>query len=422
MVKLNFKMALALSVVTSVNSHASTVLDSIKNGTFSGGLFNTLELGSNSGASGVGANNNAKVLGSALTLDYVTGDYYGFNIGVGSETGYDWGIQDSDTATTAGGENDSRVNVNATNLYRAFINYRFNSALTNTQIRVGRQDITSPLLMTSGAFPMRDSFDAVVIENKDIPDTILRAMYVTKWNMRYGDDNNGSVTQTDKSYDNPLVSFYLNNKSIDNLNIEAQWLQNDNDENAGDPPAAVTAKNYDTTFLALDYNIPNSSWTVGAKTLSANFENSADTGYQGAFVKNTFNGVGVQLAYTTVDDAANFPGTLGHVPMLRSYNPGMQGEYFAGLKTTSIAANYGFNITGFKATLGYTTWQQSVEGIKNSRGTDLDDGYEASLRIDYKSQEIKGLSTVMQLSYINYDQDVADDSLTILRTSLNYQF
>jgi len=424
MKRIHYGTLVTMSVigVISANAQADSLQDAIKGGTFSGELRNTLELATKSDATAAGAFNNAKVLGSALTLDYLTGPYYGFKVGVGSETGYDWKLQDNDTLTTSGGENDHRDTVNTTNLYRAFLDYRFRKEITDTHIRIGRQGIVSPLLMNSGVYPMKDSFDAAVLENKDIQNTLLRVMYVTKWNMRYGDDNNGSLTQTSKSYHNPVVSLYMDNKSIKGLNIEAQWLANHNDENAGDPPTAVTAKDYDTSFLGLTYKVLDTNWVVGAKTLSANFENSANTGYWGALVKNIFNGIGVQLGYTSVQDAASFPGTLGHVPMFRAYNPGLQGEYYAGLKTTSIAADYGFHIPGFKTTIGYTSWQQSAQGIKHSRGTDLDGGYEASLRVDYKSQDIKGLSALMQLSYMNYNQNVPEDSLTVLRTSVNYQF
>ena len=119
---------------------------------------------------------------------------------MGSETGYDWKLQDNDTLTTSGGENDHRDTVNTTNLYRAFLDYRFRKEITDTHIRIGRQGIVSPLLMNSGVYPMKDSFDAAVLENKDIQNTLLRVMYVTKWNMRYGDDNNGHCYHRHSAY------------------------------------------------------------------------------------------------------------------------------------------------------------------------------------------------------------------------------
>jgi hypothetical protein len=421
MKKLPFITLVSLGVACA-NVQAENLQEALSGGTFTGEIRNTLGLASQTDAKASGPFNDGKSLGSAITLDYVTGAYYGFKLGLGAESGYDWGLQSNDASTLAGGENDHRVTADATNLYHAFLQYDFDHELTDSRIRIGRQNIVSPLLMSDGMYPMQDTFDALVFDNKDLDKTDLRFMYISKWNMRYGDDNNGSIAETDKKFDNPLVSLYLNNNSIEGLNIEAQWLSNNNDNGVGDPPADVTAHDYDTSFLALTYQIPNSTWLVGAKTLSANFDDSPDTGYWGARVKKTFDGVGVQLAYTSVDDAANFPGTLGHVPMFRPYSPGLTPEIFAGLQATSIAVDYTFNVPGLHTKLGYTSYKQSDEGIKNSIDNDFDGAYEASLQVRYQPAEIKGLSTIVEISYMDYDQNVDTDSMAVLRTSVNYKF
>lgn len=424
MKKIHYLTCVAFSVASAIsaNAMADSLQDALKGGTFSGSLRNTLELATKSDATkDAGALNNAKVFGSAITLDYVTGNYYGFKLGMGTETGYDWGLQSNETSTVSGGENDQRVTVNTTNLYNAFLQYDFNKDTTNTMVRVGRQKIVSPLILNSGYYPMQDSFDAFVLENKDIPDTMVRVMALTRWNMRYGSDGTG-LTQTTKGYHNPVSSIYIVNNSIKGLNVQAQYMANHNDENAGDPPTAVTVKDYNTSFLSMTYHVPNSKWIVGAKRLTANFKNSADTSYWGAMVKNTFNDVGVQLAYTSVDDANSFPGSLGHAPMFMAYNPGVTDEYIAGLDTVSAAVDYDFGLKGFKSTVGLTHWKQSAAGVTNSGGVDLDGGSEASLRLDYTAQEIKGLSMYLQLSYVDFNQNVAKDNMTVLRTSVNYKF
>ncbi|REG78464.1 hypothetical protein [Marinomonas pollencensis] len=421
MKKIPVIMLVSLGTVCA-SAQAENLQEALSGGTFTGEIRNTLGLATQTDAKASGPFNNAKSLGSAITLDYLTGAYYGFTLGLGAQSGYDWGLQSNDVSSFVGGENDRRVTTDATSLYHAFLQYDFDKTITDTRVRFGRQSLVSPLVMTDGMYPMQDTYDALVIQNKDFNKTDLRFMYISKWNRRYGDDNEGSITEATKEFDNPLVSLYLNNNSIEGLNIEAQWLSNNNDEGVGDPPADVNAHDYDTSFLGLTYKIPDSTWELGAKNLSANFDDSADTGYWGARVKKTFDGIGVQLAYTSVDDAANFPGSLGHVPMFRAYSPGLTPEVFAGLKATSIAVDYNFDVPGLFTRVGYTSYKQSDEGIKNSIDNDLDGGYEASLQVNYKPASIKGLSTIVQLSYMDYDQDVDTDDMTVLRTSLNYKF
>lgn len=415
----------ALASAISANVQAESLQEALAGGKVSGEIRNVYALGSYSDArKEAGALNNANVLGSALDLDYETGRFHGFKAVVGFQAGYDWGIHDEQSgATAAGGEDDARVSISATNLRQAYLEYSVDPALSATSLRIGRQKIVSPLLMTSGVFPMQDSFDALVVENRNLPDTALRLLYVTRWNMRYGDDSNGSVTQEDIRYDNALYSLYLNNTSIAGLTVEAQWLSNANDNPAGDPPtAAVTADPYDTGFLGLTYKVPNSDWVLGAKVLSADYDNRADTGYWGLMAQTRIKGVEVQLGYTSVQDEGSFPGTLGHVPMFRSYKSGFVDEIFAGLDTTSLRVGYGFGVPGLKADLIYSGWRQSDAGIAAS-GTDFDGGYEAGVDIRYKFQQVKGLSARLQSSYMDFDRAaLARDDLFHTRMTLNYQF
>lgn len=415
----------AVLAAMGTNAQADSFREALTGGKVSGEIRNVYVEGSASDARGeAGALNNSHTLGSAINLNYATGSFHGFKAVVGLQSGWDWNIHDEDKGlTVAGGEDDSRVSIDSTDLRLAYLEYGFDKELTATSLRIGRQKIVSPLLMNSGEFAMQDSFDALVIENRDLPDTVLKAIYVDRWNMRYGDDSSGAVTEEDKDYDDAIYSFYLNNSSLAGLNIEAQWLSNENDTPAGDPPAAVvTADPYDTGFLGLTYKVPNSSWVLGAKVLTADYENLPDTGYWGVNAKTTVGGVELQLGYTSVDDEANFPGSLGHVPMFRSYKSGFIDEIFAGLDTTSLSVGYGFGIPGLKTKLIYSGWKQSEEGRINSR-KDLDGGYEAGFDIQYQFQGVEGLSGRFRTSYMDFDRDAVDnDDLLYTRIHLNYKF
>ncbi|WP_432695706.1 major outer membrane protein [Marinobacterium sp. YM272] len=418
-------LAAAIAAATTANVQADSFREALTGGKVSGEIRNVYAGGSYSDAKPeAGALNNAHVLGSALELNYATGSFKGFKAVVGFQAGRDWGIHDKDSGPTpAGGEDDARVTIDATDLRLAYLEYAFDKEMTATSLKIGRQKIVSPLLMNSGAFPMQDSFDALVVENRDLPDTTLKLFVVDRWNLRYGDDSNGSITQEDKQYDDPVYSLYLSNNSFSGLNIEAQWLSNDNDDPAGDPPAApVTADPYDTGFLGLTYKVPDSSWVLGAKALTADYENRDDTGYWGVKAQTKIKGVDVQLGYTSVQDDGNFPGSLGHVPMFRSYKSGFIDEIFAGLDTVSLRVGYGFGVAGLKANFVYSDWTQSDAGIAAS-GKDFDGGYEAGVDVRYQFQNVEGLSARVQSSYMDFDREaVADDDLFHTRLTLNYKF
>lgn len=425
--KLRRDLVLASALVTAMSAdvQAESFREALTGGKVSGELRNVYAQGSYSDAKGeAGALNNANVLGSALDLNYETGAFKGFKAMLGFQAGHDWGLQDETSGpTAAGGEDDARVSIDSTALRLAYLEYAFDKQMTDSRVRIGRQKIISPLLMNSGVFPMQDSFDALVIENRDLPDTELRLIYVNKWVMRYGDDSNGSVTQEDKQYTDAVYSLYLNNNSFAGLNIEAQWLSNGSDDPAGDPPtAAVTADPYDTGFLGLTYKVPSSNWVLGAKALTADYDTRADTGYWGVMAQTKVKGVEVQLAYTSVEDDGSFPGTLGHVPMFRSYKSGFVDEIFAGLDTTSLRVGYGFGVPGLKADLVYSGWKQSDAGIAAS-GKDFDGGYEAGFDIRYQFQTVEGLSARIQSSYMDFDRDAVEkDDLFHTRMTLNYKF
>lgn len=412
-------LAVAIASICSTNLYAASFTDSLKNGTFTGEIRNVLALSSevDGGSAAIaGVGNNSHVGSTALAVKYETAPFSGLKFGVAFQHGQDWNIHEEDTT-----EDDSRVSITSTNVQQAYIDYSFDKDTTATSLRLGRQLIVSPLLMNSGAFPLRDSFDAVVLTNKDLPDTTLKLMYVDKWNMRYGDDSNGSVTQTDKDFENNLISLYLNNNSIGGLNIEGQWLINDNDTAAGDPPTNVNVgDSYQTGFLGLTYKIPDTSWVIGTKVLTADYDSKPDTGYWGVKAQTKLGDYTVKLAYTDVDDTANFPGTLGHVPMFRAYHQTITNEYFAGQKTTSLEVKSGLGITGLSTGLTYAMWSQNSTGMTNS-GKNLDGGSELALDMRYKSQTIKGLATRIQLSQMDYDQSGEDDQ-TYLRATLNYSF
>jgi len=417
-------LALVIAGVLTSTAHAESFRDALQGGKFSGDINNVYASGTKTDAVlASGPLNNSNVGSSALSIAYKTSSYEGLTFGIAFQHGMDWRIHDDASGLTA--EDDSRNSISSTNLQNLYVNYSFDPSVTETSLRLGRQDIISPLIMRSSMFPMKDAFDALVITNKDLSNTTLKMMYIENWVKRYGSDASPSPVQQDAEFDGSVYSIYLNNNSVEGLNIEGQWMSNNSKNTfAGDPPTnIITSGPYDTSFLALTYKVPNTDIVLGAKNLTASYDNSANTDYFGVKAGTKLAGVGVTLAYTSVSDDNNLPGTLGHVPLFRAYaNTQTDAEFIAGVAATSVTLDYNFGVKGLKSSLVFASWDQSEEGMANSGGIHLDGASEVGLDIKYRFEGISGLSTRIQLSQMDYNLSDGDSDLTYLRMHLKYQF
>lgn len=422
-IRLSAAVAVTGVCATSTQAAETGFRDAIQQGNVTAEIKNVMAQASRTDAiSAAGPLNNSNVGGSSLTLGYETAAYHGLTFGVGFQAGIDWNLHKDETSGFSG-EDDSRLSISATNLHQAFVDYAFDPSATQTSIRLGRQSIISPLVMSSGLFPMSDAFDALVITNNDLPSTNLRLMVLKNWIKRYGDDATLSPVHVDDRFSDSVYSLYLNNKSISGLDIEVQWLSNDSDDFIGDPPTAVAPIGpYDTSFMAVTYAIPDSTVTLGAKRMTASFDDASSTDLWGAKANMRAGELDLGIAYTSTDEANSLPGTLGHVPLFRAYTDTVtDAEFIAGVDTLSASLGYGFGIPGLQAKVVYASWSQSDEGITHA-GIDLDGASEVALDVKYVSQDIKGLFTRVQLSQVDYDLASGDSDMTYLRLTMNYKF
>lgn len=417
-------LALVISGILTTTANAESFRDALQGGKLSGDINNVLVLATETDAgSAAGPLNNANVGSSAITMKYNTLDYNGLSFGITYQYGKDWGIHDEGTGLNA--EDDARNSINSTNLQNLFVDYRFDPSITNTSFRLGRQDIISPLIMRASLFPMKDAFDALVITNKDLSDTTIKMMYIHSWIKRYGSDAAATPVQQDANFDGSVYSVYFNNNTLKDLNVEGQFMSNNSENtNVGDPPTnVVTSGPYDSTFLAATYKIPNTKIILGAKGLTANFDNSPNSSSWGIKASSNFSGVGITLAYTSVDEANSLPGSLGHVPAFRAYAKTLtDAEFIAGVNAASLAFDYNFGISGLKSSLVYANWSQSEAGIVNSGNINLDGASELALDIKYKFKNVDGLSTRVQLSQMDYNVTDGESDMSLLVMSLKYQF
>ncbi|PLY09803.1 MAG: porin [Arcobacter sp.] len=408
---------MALLAIGTSSFAADSLEDAFKNGKFSGEFRFLYTTGSKSDVAATNPANNSKTGSIAVEMNYLTDSFYGFNLGLGAQSAHDLGFHDRDGST----EDDSRNTVSSSHLNNLYLKY----SMLKSNIIVGRQTIKLPILMSSGAFPLEDSFDAVSLNIKEIPNTFVNATYVKKWNKRYGSDSSGSVVQEDTDYKKPLYSLYIRNKSIENLTLDGQYLMTNENSNNGDAPVLISG-GYDEYFLRANYKFPiDFPLSLGITYGGADFDatGAKDTSFYGLKLGTKVGDFKLNLAYTSVDDDNSFPGTLGHVPDTILYtNMLTNNGIFAGTEAVSLEAIYDFGIENLYTSAKVAHFDQSNEGMLNS-SVDLYKSDEINIDIRYKfSGALKGFSTRLYAGYGDYDENVPKDTFSYARLYINYKF
>ena len=440
----------ALISLATASVAADTLADAFKNGKTTGELRFVYTAGSDSDAATQTAPvNNVNVGSIAAELKYVTDSFYGFKLGMAFQSAHDLDFHAHDYTGAPGAqpasEDDERNSVSATLLSEVYVQYTF----AKSNIMIGRQKIKTPLIMTSSAFALEDSFDAAIVTINEIPDTMVKLMYIQDWQMRYGSDArkgaNGlaTATQADMHLEKGIYSLFFVNKSIKGLTIDGQYMTTNENKRFYDAPVFVGTGGYDQYYLQAEYKLPiDFPLSLAMTYAGADYDSNVMTNpapsavalggdqarLYGFKAATEFSGVKVNVAYTTMDEEANFPGTLGHVPDAVAYTDMLTNNaIFAGVDAYSIEAIYGFGVSGLSTALKFAHYDQSTKGIANA-GMNLDGADEINIDLKYAfSGAFKGFSTRIWAGYGTYDNPTgrattSDDDFLYGRLYLKYNF
>lgn len=189
----------------------------------------------------------------------------GGNLGVQTDTFY--GLSAGTTFQISHVLNDdlnnttnSRVNnFNASEsvLSEAFLNYK----LSNTSIKAGRQFINTPLVSSgidgkSSESIIKDSYEAYIVTNTDIPNTTVMGGYIDKY--QSPTSSNGNIGKFENIEDG-AYTILLKNNSLENLTLQGQYL---------DINGIQAANDKDALYFQADYQL--STQTLSAQYLSSN--------------------------------------------------------------------------------------------------------------------------------------------------------
>lgn len=245
------------------------------------------------------SNEKVSIWTNGGNLSYVTGDYYGFKSGVTLQASTVT-TSDLDNAPTAYNKDQ---NVSGAVLSQAYLQY----SMANTTGKIGRQYISTPLVEGSGSRIFKESFEGLVISNTDISNTTIVAAYVDKEQYRTDIASGGTEVKEVSDFEqiqDGAYTVYVNNKSIKDLTVDAQYaLINSDTHTADDTKAFYAAGSYNLSPFTIE--------TQTYQTDNGNAVNSKGSAY-GVNLLGNFDKLSLGVAYSIVDKDANIINGIGN--------------------------------------------------------------------------------------------------------------
>jgi len=400
--RLSLIASLAIGSLSSSLFAADTIADAFANGKFKGELKSYYFAQDFDSASG---NKDSSIWANGGMFNYVTDSYNGIVLGGTFQTSHVTSKDDASGKTA--GSMDAQGSV----LSEAYVQFTYDK----TTLKGGRQFISTPLLAGSGSRLIKESFEAYLLANTNIPDTTIVAGVVTKYQTRtdkstYADNAAAVDFQTNGTGEpgnfntiknNGVKTIYINNTSIPNLELQGQYAAVDDvlsaiytDAKYKIGPAYVAAQYYDT-------NYDNS---LGLK----------DNSLYGFKIGAKVSDIDLFAGYTSAD------GTTGDAGVFRGIGQGAYAQYTATTKTAGVDA-FNAGTDAWQVGAGYTFFNKLKTKLRYTQfddpavGSDLD---ETTLNLQYTIS--KNLKAQLDYSILDYETNSKD--ATDLRTRLIYSF
>ena len=290
------------------------------------------------------SNEKVSIWTNGGNLSYVTGDYYGFKSGVTLQASTVT-ASDLDNAPTAYNKDQ---NVSGAVLSQAYLQY----SISNTTGKIGRQYISTPLVEGSGSRIFKESFEGLVISNTDISNTTIVAAYVDKEQYRTNIASGGTEVKEVSDFEqiqDGAYTVYVNNKSIEDLTVDAQYALINSDTNTADDTKAF--------YAAGSYNLsPFTIETQTYQTDNGNAVNSKGSAY-GVNLLGNFDKLSSGVAYSIVDKDANIINGIGNgADYLYTGTWIYGGIYDADTNAYKLSAGYKIT-TDLSFDLNYGAWK-----------------------------------------------------------------
>ncbi len=335
------------------------------------------------------ANSSADLLSTGVQLRYNTGTFYGFSMGITTQTSAAPQASETDKTVFSGDMYGS-----GTQLSEAYINY----TIGHTTAKVGRQFIKMPMIGSSTSRMVTQSFEGALVTNTDLPNTSIIVGAITKYQDRTDDEGGiGQFEPLNNDHDFAYTAMIVN-KSIPNVELTFQYLTLDNDESAPlltkAPKDANRKKGFNDYYFEAEYTNTAGAFSYG---IAGNYLYTDWMEHDAAYMYGTKLSLGygdfkTYFAYSVINDDTDNLGIKaglggGAQP---NYVKGKQvrvGTFSSDTSGFTIDANYNFKAVGLQAGARYT--QLDISSVPANNNQTITDFYGS-----YKfAGALKGLET-----------------------------
>ena len=281
--------------------------------------------------------------------------------------------------------------------------------LGKTTLKVGRQELPkslSPLAFSEGWNVFKNTFDAAVVINSDIPDTTVVGAYVSKSNGHgaFGKNEKGlssfrnmaggameggaymlTVANKSSKVVQPTISYY----ALQDLNVLG-----------GESGNAIWAD------VQVDANLPVKLALQGGQIDPAN--NAKETTVFGAKVTGKANGVALKLAYSDVNDGALSVQNVGTGIKTPLYTQMVLNQNHISKDASTVVLQAAMPVGPGKLIAQYDVTTDNSAAAKDYNELD----------VIYK---FKALGTNMLAAYVMADKD-GKDKVNVIRLWTRYNF
>lgn len=395
------KLSLAAMLVAGLTSSsfaADTLADAFKEGKVSGELrawyFDRDK---------EKANSSSDLLLTGMQLRYNTGLFYGFSLGMTTQTSAA-PFADETAKEVFGTDLNDDLYGSGTQLSEAYVTYTFGK----TTAKVGRQFIKTPLIGSSTSRMITQSFEGALLTNTDLPNTSITLGAVTKYQDRTdGDGGVGQFEKLNNDHDYAYTAMVIN-KSIPNVELTFQYLSFDDD--AKGSTASSRIQGYKDYYFEAEYtNTYNSfDYGVSANYLYTDWEHYDEATMYGVKINLGYGDLKTYVAYSSISDDDGNKGVKAGVGggAQPNYVKGKQvrvGTYSSDTSGYSIDANYNVKQLGLLFGTRYTKLDVASKPSTQNDQTILD------LYSSYKfAGALKGLET--ELIYTILGDETAETS------------
>ncbi len=290
--------------------------------------------------------------------------------------------------------------------------------ISNTTLKLGKQELPkslSPLAFSEGWNVFKNTFDAAVAINSDIPDTTLVGAYVSKSNGRLGTQTNGLVDldifddMAGGALTRGAYMLTVANKSIKQMPITLSYY--------GLPSIKIEGKEGSEDGYAIwadvqvDAGIPVKFGLQGGQLSPEN--NLDETTAMGAKISGKAGPVALNLAYSTVDDGSLPIQNVGTNVKTPLYTQMILNQKAIKLDADTVMVKAAVPVGPGKLIAQYGATTANDKNL-NGDGNDYNE-----LDVIYK---FKALGTTMLAAYVMSDLDSADDPNNIIRFWTRYKF